>query len=120
MTRERMSRPSSSVPIQWAALGGCSRSGRSMLLGLCGAIHGANRAKITNTATSAMPIEASTLRRPSVTAVVQVEEAIRSQVNHKGRELTTKSTKEHKAEIAKNTRVSKCQSRKLKSITTRN
>src|SRR5262245_8344678 len=74
MMRERTSRPSSSVPIQWAALGGCSRSGRSMLLGLCGAIHGANRAKITNTATSAMPIEASTLRRPSVTAVLQVEE----------------------------------------------
>src|SRR5262249_5813296 len=75
MTRERMSRPSSSVPIQWAALGGWSRRGRSMLLGLCGAIHGANRAKITNTATSAMPTEASTLRRPSVTAVVQVEDA---------------------------------------------
>src|SRR5262245_59369782 len=75
MTRERTSRPSSSVPIQWAELGGCRRIGRSMLLGLCGAIHGANKAKITNTATSAIPIEASTLRRPSVIAVVQVEEA---------------------------------------------
>src|SRR2546430_4135959 len=78
-----MSRPSSSVPNQCAALGGCSREGKSMWLGFCGAIQGANSAKTTNTATSTMPADASTLRRPSVAAVLQVVEAI-AQVNHKG------------------------------------
>src|SRR5262249_28638339 len=71
-TREKMSRPSSSVPNQCAALGGCKREGRSTLLGLCGAIHGANNAKITNTATNITPAVASALRRPSDVTVLQV------------------------------------------------
>src|SRR5947209_6700886 len=74
ITREKMSRPSSSVPNQCAALGGCRREGRLMLLGFCGAIQGANSAKITNSATSATPAVASALRRPSAAAVLQVVE----------------------------------------------
>src|ERR1051326_462818 len=70
-----MSRPSSSVPNQCAPLGGCSREGKSMLLGFCGAIHGANSAKTTNTATSTMPMDASTLRRPNAAAVLHVVES---------------------------------------------
>ena len=84
-----MSRPSSSVPNQCAPLGGCSREGRSMLLGFCGAIHGANSANTMNTATSTMPIDASTLRRPSVAAVFQVVEAIGS--DHKRRRSFSRS-----------------------------
>jgi hypothetical protein len=45
-----------------------------MLLGFCGAIHGANSAKMMNTATRTMPIDASMLRRPNVAAVFQVVE----------------------------------------------
>jgi len=60
-----------------------------MLLGFCGAIHGANSAKTTNTATSTMPIDASTLRRPNVAAVFHVEDsaiAIKAQkLNREGR-----------------------------------
>ena len=61
-----------------------------MLLGFCGAIHGANSAKMMNTATSTMPMDASTLRRPSAAAVFQVVEAIVCQLTTKG----TKATKE--------------------------
>src|ERR1041385_13564 len=67
-----MSRPSSSVPNQWAPLGGCSREGRSMLLGFCGAIHGANSAKMMNTATSTMPVVARVLRFPNAVAALHV------------------------------------------------
>src|SRR5215831_14099577 len=74
-----MSRPSSSVPNQCAELGGCSREGKSILLGFCGAIHGANSANTINTATNTMPADASMLRRPSVAAVVHVVE--RAMVN---------------------------------------
>src|SRR5579864_1909657 len=70
-----MSRPNSSVPNQCAPLGGWSREGKSMLLGFCGAIHGANCAKVMNTATSTMPMDASTLRRPNVAAVFHVVES---------------------------------------------
>src|SRR5712671_6061762 len=59
-----------------------------MLLGFCGAIHGANSAKTTNTATSTMPIDASTLRRPSAAAVFHVVEAIVCQLTTKGRKAT--------------------------------
>src|SRR5438270_4975373 len=86
-----MSRPSSSVPNQCAPLGGCSREGKSMLMGLCGAIHGANSAKMMNNVTSTMPIDASTLRFPNVAAVFQVVEsaiAIQSPKN-----LTAKDAK---------------------------
>src|SRR6185312_73800 len=86
-----MSRPSSSVPNQCAPLGGCKREGRSILLGFCGAIHGANNANTTNTATSTMPMDASTLRRPKAAAVFHVVEsaiAIQSPKN-----LTAKDAK---------------------------
>src|SRR5882724_2611276 len=69
-----MSRPSSSVPNQCAALGGWSREGKSILPGSCGAIQGANMAKMTKTTTRTMPAEASTLLRPRVFAAVQVVE----------------------------------------------
>src|SRR5271168_2793852 len=63
MMRERMSRPSSSVPNQWAWEGGLRRAGRLMAAGSRGAIQGANRAKITKTRTSATPAAASGLWR---------------------------------------------------------
>src|SRR5579859_5356286 len=72
MTRERMSRPSSSVPNQWTALGGCSLMGRSSSAGSLGAIHGANRAKKMKMATNTIPAAASRFRRPRVVAAVQV------------------------------------------------
>src|SRR5882724_2517480 len=86
MMREKMSRPSSSVPNQCAVLGGWRRKGKSILPGSCGAIHGANTAKTTKTATSTMHAVASTLRLPKVVAAIQVVEAI-------GFKLTTKGTK---------------------------
>src|ERR1019366_6182509 len=63
MMRERMSRPSSSVPNQWACDGMARRAGRLMAAGSCGAIQGANSAKITNTMTSTAPVAASGLWR---------------------------------------------------------
>src|ERR1700675_1185823 len=56
-----MSRPSSSVPNQCEEEGGSRRAGRLMEAGSCGAIQGANRAKMTNTTTSTTPIAASGL-----------------------------------------------------------
>jgi len=47
------------------------------IAGFCGAINGAKRAKTTNTVTSTMPIDASTLRRPNVAGVPGVEIAIK-------------------------------------------
>ena len=73
MRRERISRPSSSVPHQWAAEGVASRTARSMRAGSCGASHGANSAQITKTTTSTAPAAASGLwraRRGSEMAVV--------------------------------------------------
>jgi len=46
------------------------------LLGFCGAIHGANSAKTTNTATSTMPVVASALRFPREDAVLHVVESV--------------------------------------------
>src|SRR5271169_954425 len=66
MMRERMSRPSSSVPNQWGWDGASRRAGRLMAAGSCGAIQGANRAKTTNTMTSTKPIAASGLWRAFV------------------------------------------------------
>src|SRR5271157_3287343 len=58
-----MSRPSSSVPHQWVEEGPARRIGRSMWAGSCGAIQGANRAQITKSVTSTIPIVASGLPR---------------------------------------------------------
>src|SRR5271169_7183080 len=77
MTRERMSRPSSSVPNQCADDGESRRAGRWIDAGSCGAIQGANRAKIRKTATNTTPIAANglwrafpaTLRRNEMAAV---------------------------------------------------
>src|ERR1700692_2446609 len=63
MTRERMSRPSSSVPNQCADDGGSRREGRWIDVGSCGAIQGAKRAKIIKTMTSTTPAAASGLWR---------------------------------------------------------
>src|SRR5579859_1298918 len=88
MTRERMSRPSSSVPNQCPALGGCNLEGRSMALGLCGAIHGPKSAKTTKITANTAPAVASALRRPNAAAafqVVETETDIRS--DDKSREI---------------------------------
>ena len=61
MRRERMSRPSSSVPHQWVEDGLARRLGRSMYAGFCGAIHGAKRAKMMKMTTRTTPIAASGL-----------------------------------------------------------
>src|ERR1700680_198712 len=58
-----MSRPSSSVPNQCADDGGSRRVGRWIDAGSCGAIQGANRAKMTKTTTSTAPVAASGLWR---------------------------------------------------------
>src|SRR5277367_5711842 len=63
MTRERMSRPNSSVPNQCPCEEGARRAGRLIAAGSCGAIQGANNAKITNRTTSAAPAAASGLCR---------------------------------------------------------
>src|SRR5215470_2955140 len=63
MTRERMSRPSSSVPNQCARLGGVSRPGRSIAAGSCGANHGAKRANVTRITIRSTPLAASGLWR---------------------------------------------------------
>src|SRR5580700_1100543 len=81
MMRERMSRPSSSVPNQCAYDGVPRRAGRLMAAGSCGAIQGANRAKITKTITNTIPVAASGLwrafpaaqRRNEMAAVDMVE-----------------------------------------------
>src|SRR5580658_9226499 len=71
MTRERMSRPSSSVPNQCADDGGSRRAGRLIEAGSCGAIQGANSAKITKTMTSATPAAASGLWRALPASVLR-------------------------------------------------
>src|SRR5450631_4136117 len=63
MRRERMSRPSSSVPHQWAEDGVIRRLGKSMWAGSWGAIQGANSANTTKMTTSTTPIAARGLRR---------------------------------------------------------
>src|SRR6266404_3963611 len=73
--RERMSRPSSSVPQRCCDEGGCKRLGRSMCAGSWGAIQGAKRAQSTNTATNTTPAAASGLwraRRGSEMAAVDM------------------------------------------------
>src|ERR1700676_3492580 len=61
--RERMSRPSSSVPHQCCAEGVCNRFGRSMCAGSCGAIQGAKIAEKTKMDTNTTPTAASGLWR---------------------------------------------------------
>src|SRR5947209_6504471 len=68
-----MSRPSTSVPSQCAALGGWSRAGKSIRAGSWGAIQGANNANTTKMATSTIPVVARRLRRPRVAAALHVE-----------------------------------------------
>src|ERR1700687_876210 len=61
--RERMSRPSSSVPHQCCAESDCKRFGRSMCAGSCGAIQGAKIAEKTKMVTKMTPTAASGLWR---------------------------------------------------------
>src|SRR5450755_2831472 len=61
--RERMSRPSSSVPHQCWVEGVCKRFGRSMFAGSCGAIQGAEIAEKTKRVTRMTPTAASGLWR---------------------------------------------------------
>src|SRR5579863_109822 len=63
MRRERMSRPSSSVPAQWADEGDDRRTGRSMWAGSWGAIHGAKTARVMKITTRTAPVVARTLWR---------------------------------------------------------
>src|SRR5258708_24627323 len=61
--RERISRPSSSVPNQCADDGVSRRAGKLIEAGSWGAIQGANNAKTRKIATSTTPIAASGLWR---------------------------------------------------------
>src|SRR5271165_183941 len=80
-----MSRPSSSVPNQWADEGESRRAGRLIAAGSCGAIHGAKSAKITKITTRTTPVAASglwrafpaNLRRRVIAAVDMVSNFIR-------------------------------------------
>ena len=63
MSREQMSRPSSSVPHQCFWVGGSMRFGNSICAGSYGASKGAKSAQKTNTMTNATPMAASGLRR---------------------------------------------------------
>src|SRR5579863_8920802 len=92
MMRERMSRPSSSVPNQCAWDGVSRRTGRLMAAGSCGAIQGANSAKITNTITNTTPIAASGLwrafpaaQRRNVMAMVDMVQSVRAILDGAGR-----------------------------------
>ncbi len=62
-TRAKTSRPSSSVPIQCAALGEASRAGRFCAVGLVRAIHGAPSARMTSSKESTKPHRPIGLRR---------------------------------------------------------
>jgi hypothetical protein len=68
--REKMSRPSSSVPNQCAAEGALSRAASSMCAGFCGASHGAKMANTVNITMSTIPAAASGLRRASTSALL--------------------------------------------------
>ena len=63
MSRERMSRPSSSDPQICSQEGGARRDARLMCAGSAGASQGAKIAQITNNETNTAPIAASGLRR---------------------------------------------------------
>src|ERR1700733_2566638 len=81
--REKMSRPSSSVPNQCACDGPPRRAGRLMKAGSCGAIQGAKRAQVTKTTINATPVAASGLwrafpaiRRRNEMAAVDIDEIL--------------------------------------------
>src|SRR5213080_3986263 len=79
MSRERMSRPSSSDPQICNSDGGASRLARLMCAGSAGAIQGAKIAQTTKNVTNTAPIAASGLlraRRGSEMAVVANLEAV--------------------------------------------
>src|ERR1700716_1364363 len=90
MIRERMSRPSSSVPNQCACEGKARRAGRSIEAGSCGAIQGANRAKTTKMVTKTIPVAASGLwlavRRIEMAAVDICQRPLTAKTAKKGRE----------------------------------
>src|SRR6266404_5182201 len=58
MTREKMSRPNSSVPNQCATEGGANRAGKLSAAGSCGASSGANIANTTKMITITAPAAA--------------------------------------------------------------
>src|SRR5437660_1496787 len=75
MSRERMSRPSSSDPQICNSDGGASRLARLMCAGSAGAIQGAKTAQMTKNVTNTAPIAASGLlraRRGSEMAFVEM------------------------------------------------
>src|SRR5215471_9951802 len=90
MTRERISRPSSSVPNQWWPEGRKSRAESSIRAGSCGAIQGAKRAKMTKMEMRMTPAVARGLRRDwrLACATSCVVDAIKG--------FTTKGTRAHK------------------------
>src|SRR5712671_6156484 len=63
MTREKMSRPNSSVPNQCAVEGGANRAGKLSAAGSCGASSGANVANTTKMITITAPAAAKGLLR---------------------------------------------------------
>src|SRR6266700_1085729 len=63
MSRERMSRPSSSDPQICSSEGGAKRVARLMCAGSAGAIQGAKTAQMTKNVTNTAPIAASGLLR---------------------------------------------------------
>src|SRR5438876_9383261 len=58
MTREKMSRPSSSEPKSWFQDGRARRVGRSICAESCGASQGAKIAQVTNSTTKTIPMAA--------------------------------------------------------------
>src|SRR5262249_10814039 len=87
MRRERMSRPSSSVPHQCIGEGGDKRVGGSRCAGSWGAIQGANKAKTTKIAINIAPIVARGFRRvASRNEIVAVDMLIKPE------QLTTSSS----------------------------
>src|SRR5437588_7260994 len=63
MMREKLSRPASSVPKRWLAVGGCSRFITSRSSGLCGATSGPKAATSAHAPTMAAPVQSAVLLR---------------------------------------------------------
>ena len=77
-----MSRPSSSVPHQCCVEGDCSRFGKSMCAGSCGAIQGAKIAENAKMATNTTPMAANGLWRATRgSETARVDMGIRGQLS---------------------------------------
>src|ERR1035437_4388904 len=81
MTRERMSRPSSSVPNQWVTEGDCRRACRWIAAGSKGAIQGAKIARVTKIANKMMPKIVSGWKRRDCIQVIVIDGPYRSEIS---------------------------------------